>query len=180
MSSNQTIVNVFTGEQITFLKSSQETNGKYILIKVYLPPHSEGPPLHYNLAFEELFEVIEGELTVQVNNEVNILREHDQLLVDKKVHHRFSNVSNQPVTFFVTLTPGSQFEESMRMGYGLIADGKANKKGIPKNIFHLAMMLKMQDTNLAGVPLFIQKVVFGNAASIGQRLGLDKSLKKYL
>lgn len=180
MSSNRTIVNVFTGEQITFLKNSQETNGKYILIKVYLPPHSEGPPLHYHLAFDELFEVIEGELTVQVKNEKSILREHEQLLVDRKVHHRFSNASDQPVTFFVTLTPGSQFEESMRMGYGLIADGKANKKGIPKNIFHLAMMLNMQDTNLAGVPLFVQKLVFGNAASIGKRLGMEKSLKKYL
>jgi hypothetical protein len=30
------------------------------------------------------------------------------------------------------------------------------------------------------VPLFIQKVVFGNAASTGKRLGMDKSLKKYL
>jgi mannose-6-phosphate isomerase-like protein (cupin superfamily) len=180
MDSNRTIVNAFTGEQITFLKTSQETNGKYILIKVYLPSHSEGPPLHYHLAFDELFEVIEGELTVQVGVEKSILREQEQLLVEKEVHHRFSNESDQPVTFFVTLTPGSQFEESMRIGYGLIADGKTNKKGIPKNIFHLAMLLKMQDTNLADMPSFVQKVIFGNAASIGKRMGMDKSLEKYL
>jgi mannose-6-phosphate isomerase-like protein (cupin superfamily) len=180
MSTEQTIVNAFTGEQITFVKTSQETNGEYMLIKVYLPPHSEGPPLHYHLAFEEQFEVIEGELTVQVKNEKSILKANEQLLVDKNVNHRFSNETNQPVTFYVTLTPGSQFEESMRIGYGLIEDGKVNKKGIPKNIFHLAMLLKMQDTNLAGVPLFVQKLVFGNAASIGTRFGMDKTLKKYL
>lgn len=180
MDSNRTIVNAFTGEQITFLKTSQETNGKYILIKVYLPPQSEGPPLHYHLAFDELFEVIEGELTVQVGVEKSILREQEQLLVEKEVHHRFSNESDQPVTFFVTLSPGSQFEESMRIGYGLIGDGKTNKKGIPKNIFHLAILLKMQDTNLADMPSFVQKVIFGNAASIGKRMGMDKSLEKYL
>ncbi|MGB2991601.1 MAG: cupin domain-containing protein [Paenisporosarcina sp.] len=180
MDSNRTIVNAFTGEEITFLKTSKETHDKYLLIKVYLPAHSEGPPLHYHLAFNELFEVIEGELTVQVNDEKTILKEQEQLLVDKEVHHRFSNESDQPVKFFVTLTPGSQFEESMRIGYGLIADGKTNKKGIPKNIFHLAMLLKMQDTNLAEVPSFVQKAIFGNAASIGNRLGMEKSLKKYL
>lgn len=180
MDSNRTIVNDFTGEKITFLKTSQETKDKFILIKVFLPAYSEGPPLHYHLAFDELFEVIEGALTVQVDDEKTILREQEQLLVEKGVSHRFSNESNQPVTFFVTLTPGSQFEESMRIGYGLIADGKTNKKGIPKNIFHLAMLLKMQDTNLAEIPSFVQKVIFGNAASIGKRIGIDKSLEKYL
>jgi hypothetical protein len=39
------------------------------------------------------------------------------------------------------------------------------------------MLLKMQDTNLAGVPLFIQKFIFGNASHIGKLLGMDKSLK---
>ncbi len=33
---------------------------------------------------------------------------------------------------------------------------------------------------IAGVPLFVQKLLFGNAASIGKRLGMEKSLKKYL
>lgn len=130
------------------------------------------------MAFEELFEVIDGELTVQINNEERIVKPGEQLLVDKKTNHRFRNTSDQPVSFYVTLTPGHQFEESMRIAYGLIADGKINKKGFPQNFFHLSMILKMQDTNLANVPLFIQKFIFGNASYIGKLLGMDKSLKK--
>jgi hypothetical protein len=42
------------------------------------------------------------------------------------------------------------------------------------------MLLKRQDTNLADMPSFDQKLIVGNAASIGKRMGMDKSLEKYL
>ncbi len=50
----------FTGESISFIKSALETNEEYLLIEVSLPPHGDGPPLHYHDRFEEQFVVMQG------------------------------------------------------------------------------------------------------------------------
>ena len=61
-----TITHKYTGEQITFLQSTDETNGEFLYIEVALPPLGKGPPLHMHDAFEEHFEVMEGTLTIKV------------------------------------------------------------------------------------------------------------------
>lgn len=45
----RTVKHRYTGETITFLKMTEETQGEYLLIKVSLPPLGEGPPLHKHL-----------------------------------------------------------------------------------------------------------------------------------
>ncbi|WP_228547532.1 cupin domain-containing protein [Filobacillus milosensis] len=56
----ETITHKFTGERITFLETSADTDGAYEYIEVFLPPGGEGPPLHYHMKFEEEFEVRRG------------------------------------------------------------------------------------------------------------------------
>ncbi|MFV8829599.1 cupin domain-containing protein [Alkalihalobacterium sp. APHAB7] len=177
----RTIVHGITGEEITFVECCHETNDEYLFIRVKLPPEGEGPPLHYHLAFEEMFEVEEGELTVTVRDKEMKLTPRDQVTIPVGVNHRFTNSSNEPVTFTVRLTPGHQFEESMRIGYGLIEDGKVNEKGMPKNIIHTALILKMQDTYICEIPKPVQYLLFNNLANLGRWLGVEKALmKKYL
>lgn len=175
---NRTIEHGITGEKITFLESCHETNGEYLKIKVELPPNGEGPPLHYHGAFEELFEVIEGELAITLEEEEKILPAGESVIVPKYVNHRFRNASNEPVTFYVTLTPGHYFEESMRIAYGLIADKRVNKQGLPKNPLHTALMLKMQDTNITSMPKIVQTLIFGGLAKVAKWTGVDKSLER--
>ncbi|MCD8508792.1 MAG: cupin domain-containing protein [Bacillus sp. (in: Bacteria)] len=178
---NRTIEHGITGEKITFVESCHETNGEYLKIKVELPPNGDGPPLHYHAAFEELFEVIEGELAITVEEEERTYTAGETVKVPKYVNHRFRNASNKPVTFYVTLTPGHYFEESMRIAYGLIADNRVNKQGFPKNPLHTALMLKMQDTNITSMPKIVQTLIFGGMAKIAKWTGVNKSLeRKYL
>ena len=50
---NRTVKHKVTGEQITFLETADETQGKYLYIEVALPPQGDGPPLHSHDEFEE-------------------------------------------------------------------------------------------------------------------------------
>ncbi|MBU9720024.1 MULTISPECIES: cupin domain-containing protein [Bacillaceae] len=164
------IINGITGEKITFLESFHETNGEYLKIKVDLPPKAEGPPLHFHTAFEEFFEVLEGELTITIEEEEKGYNKGDSLHVPTKVNHRFRNLSDKPVSFYVTLTPGQYFEESMRIAYGLIDDNKINKDGTPKSLVHTALILKMQDTNITTMPKIVQTVLLGGHLNWGHGL----------
>lgn len=63
----------------------------------------------------------------------------------------FTNNHDQPVVFRVRLTPPSQFEQSVRIHYGLIDEGFVDAKGNPKNMAHTALVLSMQNTLVVGI-----------------------------
>jgi hypothetical protein len=151
-----------------------------MLMRIDLPPHADGPPTHYHFAFEEVFEVLAGELTINVGGKDRVLHAGDKVKVPVKVIHKYKNTTDQAVSFHVLLTPPHFFEESMRIWYGMMPYVPTNKQGLPKNIFQLAILLKMQDSILAGVPVWIQKVMIGGLVLIGKWMGADKTFAQYL
>ncbi|MFA9457361.1 cupin domain-containing protein [Halalkalibacter sp. AB-rgal2] len=175
---NKTIVHAITGEEITFLESSEETGGKYEYIEVFLPPKGEGPPLHYHRQFEETFETVDGELKILLANKEVILQPGESFTVEKETHHAFLNASEKhPVTFRVKLTPANNFETSMRIIYGLAADGEMDeKKGTLKNPMYTALALDMQDTRLVQVPKLVQRFMLDRLAKKAKRMGVDQQL----
>ena len=175
----KTVTHRYTGESVTFLQTSEETNGKLLLIEVSLPPQGDGPPLHVHDEFEEVFEVKSGTLTVFVGTEKHTLTAGDTIKAPKYTPHTFTNEHDEPVTFHVRLTPASQFEQSMRIHYGLMDDGLTDDKGTPKNILHLIYILKLQNTLIAGKSLGVQRFLFNVLLGIGKLTGSFKALTKY-
>lgn len=177
----RTVVNKVTGEAITFLETAEETNGQYLYIEVSLPPQGDGPPLHLHDEFEEEFEVISGKLTVTLgkNKQQHILQVGDKRHVPLNTPHTFTNNHDEPVTFRVRLTPPSQFEQSVRIHYGLIDDGLVDEKGNPKTLAHTALVLSMQNTWVVGLPIWLQRYVFKKLVKSGRKKGLFSSFSKY-
>ena len=177
---NRTVKHQITGEQITFLETAEETQGKYLYIEVALPPQGDGPPLHSHDEFEEEFEVISGQLTVTLGKEQHILQPGDKRLVTLRTAHTFTNNHDEPVVFRVRLTPPSQFEQSVRIHYGLVDDGLVDAKGNPKNMMHTALILSMQNTLVAGIPLWLQRKLFAWLVKRGYKKNAYKGLEKYI
>lgn len=172
----RTIKHAFTGEEITFLETSQDTNGAYEHIEVYLPPKGEGPRLHYHLKFEETFEVVDGELKVVIGEEEKILKATETQHVPKETHHRFANASSeQSVTFRVKITPANNFEVSSRIMYGLIRDGEVNEQGVINNPMYLAIVLMMQDTIVVNLPE-AQRLKLQHLAEQAKEQGIEQQL----
>ncbi len=176
---NKTIVNPVIGDRVTFLKSTEETGGEYLLAEVELAPGG-GNAMHYHLAFTEEFEVLEGRLNVDVDGKSLVLETGEKAFVHKKVPHRFYNTSGEPTVFNVEIRPARRMEDSLRVAYGLARDGKTNDKSVPRKILQLALLFQMGEGYLVGAPTFVQRAVFGTLAAIARWKGVDKSFEKYL
>jgi quercetin dioxygenase-like cupin family protein len=177
--SYRVIENPIIKDRITFLKTAEETNGEYLLAQLEVAPGG-GNPIHYHTTFTEEFRVIDGQLNVSLNSEEKILKVGDSAFVPKMAHHRFYNVTDTYATAIIELRPARNFEKSLRIAYGLARDGKTNEKALPKSIWYLALLFQLGQGYIPGLPLPIQRGIFGMLAAIAKLLGKDKELEKYV
>lgn len=165
----------YTGEQIQFL----ETTHTHSLIEVTLPPNGDGPPLHKHDQYRETFTVVSGTLEVTIQKEKFTLTAGQSATVELNQNHRFTNSSNEAVTFQVELTPACDFESAVRIHYGLMDDGYTDEKGNPINSAHLAVILYLQNTWIAGVPIGIQRSIAKFLIRRANRKGQLDLLERY-
>jgi len=159
----------------TFIETSEESNGEYSLIKIELNK-SDGPPLHYHNAFSEKFEVTQGILYLQVGKEKKILQAGQSVTVPKCTPHKFYNLTDDKVTFDITLRPGhAGMENFIKIIYSLAEDGLTDKKGKPKDFSHLATILVMSDTNASGMMSLLSPIIH-MVARKAKRNGTEKWL----
>ncbi|MDQ3842887.1 MAG: cupin domain-containing protein [Bacteroidota bacterium] len=151
--------NPVIGDRVTFLKTSEETNGAYTLLEIDLIAKG-GNALHYHRSFSETFTTVEGELSLQAGNEHKVLKPGASYTIAPMQVHRFYNAGDKPIRFQVEFRLGhAGFENSMKIAYGLARDGLTDKKSVPKKFSHMALLITMSDTNIPGflsllMPLF--------------------------
>jgi quercetin dioxygenase-like cupin family protein len=169
------IYNPVQKDYATFLETSAETTGERTLIEIELAPGGGNVP-HYHQAFSERFEVLEGELQVQLGSGVQRLLPTHSATAPINTLHCFSNPTDQPARFLVELRPGSTgFEQALQIAYGLAADGKTNAQSIPRNLYHMALLFDMGESNLPGIMALLTPV-FRWLAARARKLGIEKSL----
>lgn len=173
------IENPVVGDRVTFLENSQETNGKYLYIKVELAPKG-GVGLHYHTAFAEKFEALDGVLGVHCGGKDRRLRPGQSEEVPPRTLHRFYNPSEtETITFLCTVTPATRFEQCLRIAYGLATDGQCRSNGAPRNFWHMALLMEMRETYFPGLPLGLQRGIFRLLSGLAHRLGKHKEVEKY-
>jgi hypothetical protein len=89
---------------------------------------------------------------VLVEKETVTLRPGERAIAPRNTLHRFRNTTEEPARFLVELRPGhGGFEKAIKLAYGLASDGRVSAKGIPKNLYHLAVLLEWSDMRLPGI-----------------------------
>ena len=176
-----TIENPLTGERVTFLTTAEETNGEYVRIRNETSAGAQGVVMHYHLAYTETFEVLEGTLDMCVGTKDNhlVLAGGESAFVPLNTAHRFWNSGAEPVVFEVEIRPARNFEKAIRAQLGLVEDGKTNDKAIPKNILELALIYELSESYVVGMPLSLQKGIFGALARVARWSGYDPEFSKY-
>jgi mannose-6-phosphate isomerase-like protein (cupin superfamily) len=177
----RTIENPIAGERVTFLATAEETNGEYVKIRNEASAGAQGVVMHYHLAYTEAFKVLKGRLDICVGTEENhlVLAEGQSAFVPLSTAHRFWNSSTEPVIFEVEIRPARNFEKAIRAQFGLVGEGKTNEKAIPKNLFELALIYELSESYIVGMPLFLQKGIFGALARIARWRGYDPEFSEY-
>ncbi len=173
--------NPVTGEHVTFLATADETDGAFVKIRQELPAGAAGVPCHYHLTYAETFTVLQGQLDVCVGGKRNhrVLRPGDVVHVPVRTPHRFWNSSDQPVVFTTEVRPARRFEQAMRAAGGLARAGKINAAGLPTNLWEAALIYELSESYIAGLPLALQRGLFGLLARLARRLGYDPALAQY-
>jgi quercetin dioxygenase-like cupin family protein len=92
------------GDHFNVLVHGEQNDGRVGLMLNRMPPGATGPVLHHH-AFEELFYVLEGELTFQVGDELVTKAAGDVVFVPGGVAHAFANRGDAPARFLLTCTP---------------------------------------------------------------------------
>jgi quercetin dioxygenase-like cupin family protein len=148
----RTIVNPMIKDTVTFLQTAEESGGKISEAEITLMPGG-GNPLHYHKTYSETFMAIEGEVGLNLGKQgKKILKEGETYTVEPMSLHGFFNPTDKVIKFNVSLRPGhTGFENSLRILYGLAADGLTDKKSIPRSLKHTAIILCMSDMNLPGL-----------------------------
>lgn len=180
MENPRRIYNPVQKDYVTFLKTSEETNGEYTLVEVELASKG-GVGIHYHKTYSEKFDCLAGELKVQADKTIHTLMPGQTVTATPMVNHRFFNTSDSVCKFRVELRPASRgFEQSLQVGYGLARDGETNGKGFPKNRLALAWLFEISESNLPGW-MSIFEFILRRQAKKARAMGLDRELvQKYV
>ena len=161
------------------LKSSTDTNGKYNLVDVEMAPGGH-VAAHYHTVFTKTFYAIDGVLDVKIKGRTKHLHSGEFAFVDKREVHSFSNPSNTPIRFRVKMEPASVgFIQSLIIANGLAADGLTNGKGLPKNLDHLAVLLRHSNSRLAGWPSLFDRMLMRRALKAEQNGVKEMLIRRY-
>jgi quercetin dioxygenase-like cupin family protein len=166
------IVNPVTGERLVFELTSQDTNGEYTLFDTFVEPGGAVAAAHVHPYQTEIFTVIDGRLGVKRGRETLELGAGEVVLIDPGTPHKFWNAGDKTLRFRAEVRPALQFESLIETMFGLAADGKTNKKGMP-GPFRLAVIANhhFDVVRLPVVPHVVQKLALVPGALMGRAFG---------
>jgi quercetin dioxygenase-like cupin family protein len=169
------IYNPIQKDQVIFLKTHADSNGKSTLVKVELADGG-GVGLHYHKTYSEKFECLEGVVEVQLGKTLYQLQAGQSATAEPNVNHFFRNRSGKPCRFLVELQPANRgFEQSLQIGYGLANDGLTRKNGFPKDKLALAWLFDISESNLPGWMSIFEFILRAQARK-ARRKGIDRQL----
>jgi mannose-6-phosphate isomerase-like protein (cupin superfamily) len=92
------------GDAINVLVRGAQSAERISIMENVASPDLPGPRLHHH-AFDELFCVLEGELTFQLGDERMTRRAGELAFVPGGAHHTFANLSRAPARTLIACTP---------------------------------------------------------------------------
>jgi quercetin dioxygenase-like cupin family protein len=178
------------GQRVRFLTLPAETGGRgFTLEYVYRPFTGEtAVPAHIHTAATETFEILSGQARYRVGREERSARQGDRIVLPAGVSHVHPwSVSAEELhvrqTTEVDPPDSAGLVASLQALvtlFGLATAGKVNDKGLP-NLLQLAVLIRstMPATYIAGIPIVVQRMLFGGLARVGEALGYRTAYPDY-
>ena len=167
-----TIVNIRTGQQMTFLKTWAETNGTQLKIECISPVTPEREKLHYHPYQENRFTVTQGQLLFNLNGKETLVKDGDIISIPKNVPHSFYNSGDADAHYVQEFFPALKIDSLFETFFALASEGKLNQSGKP-NIFRTALILLHfeKEIRLAHPNWLLQKIIFNLLAPMARLMG---------
>lgn len=135
------VENPITGERITFLETSEDTNGERSRFEYVLPPGFSIPE-HVHPRQEERHEVLSGILRGRVGGRERDFGEGERVIGPPGVPHAWRNPSaGEELRIVSELRPALHLEALIEIGFAFARDLKTNRKNVPKHLPRLIMLV---------------------------------------
>ena len=167
-----TIVNIRTGQQMTFLKTWAETNGTQLKMECISPVTPEREKLHYHPHQENRFTVTKGQLLFTIDGKEQLASVGDIISIPKKLPHSFYNSGHEDAHYVQEFFPALKIDSLFETFFALASEGKLDQSGSP-NILRTALILLHfeKEIRLAHPNWMLQKIFFNLLAPIARLMG---------
>jgi quercetin dioxygenase-like cupin family protein len=168
------IENPVTGERLVFRQTSRETNGEAVVFETFVKPNGFVAAAHVHPNQEERFQVLHGRVGFRVGSKEIVAGPGQRLTVPAGTAHKFWNAGDDEAHFVCEVRPALQFEQLIETMFGLAADGKTSRKGMP-NPLRLAVIAQhhFDDVRLPFPPAWMQRMGLALGAPLGRLLGYE-------
>ena len=127
----QEIRNLKTGQRIKFLQTTGRHKGGIFEMVSTFENRSLEPLSHYHPYQEEFIEIVSGEISVRVNEEIEVLGPGHQLYIAKNTNHSMWNSSDKPATIRWKVVPALETERFLETVTAFANEGKVRDDGKP-------------------------------------------------
>jgi quercetin dioxygenase-like cupin family protein len=102
------------GDLYTFLVTGAQSGGGLFAMEAHVP-QGGGPPPHIHSREDEALYILDGELEIQLGDELRTASRGDFVWLPKGVPHRFTNISDKPMRMVLSFMPAGieQFFEEV-------------------------------------------------------------------
>jgi mannose-6-phosphate isomerase-like protein (cupin superfamily) len=90
----------------TIIVPSTATHGAVAFVEHTLAPGYLGAPPHRHQCEDEISYVLEGQLTVQIGDQIQVVSAGTQIVKPRGIMHTFWNAGTTPVRFLEIIAPG--------------------------------------------------------------------------
>lgn len=134
------------GDQYTYKMVGEDTGGAYGLVETTAPAGSAGPPPHIHQTEDEALYMLEGELAVQIGDQVRQAPTGTFAFVPRGMVHSYSNPGDRVARALVILSPAG-FERAFEEMSAVAPSADA-----PPDMERLMAIAKKYNLQISGPP----------------------------
>lgn len=182
--------NPSVGQRSRLVTLPAETGGRQFVLEYINQPFAgeHAVPAHIHSSVTETFEILNGRARYRLGSETKTAAAGERIMMppmvshvhpwsdsDEELHVRQTAVADPPD--LRGLTAGLQAAITIQ---GLAKAGRVNSKGLP-NLLQLGVLIEttMPATYLDGVPIAVQRVMFGTLGWMGRLAGYKTAYPEY-
>jgi mannose-6-phosphate isomerase-like protein (cupin superfamily) len=149
-------------------------DGEILRIEIWTEPGGGVLAEHVHSALEERYEVLDGEITVNLDRQPKRLGPGERAVVPPRVRHSFENTGERPAHLVAEAEPALELRESIEEGARLARTERFSDSGSPRSIRALveaaALAQRYRDTVvLSSPPRFVQRILFPPLSRFARR-----------
>ena len=161
-----------TGERIVWRQVARDTDGALLQGDLFALPQASPAATHVHPRQEERFEVMAGTLKLSIDGVEKTVGPGDVAVVPRGTPHTWRNIGDDEAHLAVDFRPALRTEMFFETFFGLAADGKTNRNGMPNPLQLATIITEFSDEiRLATPPFLVQRILFVPLAAVGRLAG---------